>query len=91
MLTLNDQWQLIKPVWRVLVAVGVFQIIGGVIGLSTATYGFPFIDFWYGGAVATFPGFVFGVLWHMAKSEGTLQDYSLAIAFLGLISVCLLW
>ena len=83
--TLKDQWNLVKPIWRVLLLILIVQIISGVISLLSSPYNNAFVDFWYGGAISTLLGFLFGAIWHQYSSSSKLQNHKFAICFIGLI------
>jgi len=89
-ITPKEQWDLVKPIWRVLLFTFIVQLIGGVISLLISPYGHPFLDFWYGGAILTFPGFLIGSIWHQYAAPSKLNNHKLAFCFIGLICFCLL-
>lgn len=89
-ITPKEQWMLIKPIWRILLATAVIQIAGGIIGIISSKYGHPFVDFWYGGAISTFPGFVIGSIWHHYTSPEKLINNKLTFLFIGAICLCLM-
>jgi len=88
-ITPKEQWELIKPIWRILVATILIQLVGGLTGLIFGKYGHPFIDFWFGGAVLTFPGFIVGSLWYKSVSTESIKDNLFAFSFIGLICLSL--
>ena len=87
-LSLPDQWRLIKPVWRVCIAIFVAQLIGMGVGLVAQPIGHVFMDLWYGGAYATPVGFVLGIAWQSVSVPGSLAQNRLVILFLA--ALCLL-
>jgi F0F1-type ATP synthase assembly protein I len=87
--TPREQWELIKPIWRVLLLAFVVQLCGGIAGVLMMKFGHPFIDFWYGGAMATFPGFILGALWSHFADAQSLKSNIFAIAFVGAICISL--
>ena len=86
--TLREQWQIIKPVWRILVIILIIQIVGGITAVSDNIYGHIVVDFWFGGAVSTFPGFLIGLVWHKFSVKDLSKD-SGVILFVGLICLIL--
>ncbi len=64
------------------------QLAGGLVFLSIGKYGHPFLDFWFGGAASTFPGFIMGTLWHISATKNGIRDNLFAFSFIGLM--CLL-
>ena len=89
-ITPKEQWEHIKPIWRILLAAIVVQLAGGVISIISSKYGHPFIDFWYGGAISTFPGFIIGSFWHHHSSPEKLKYHKFAFFFIGAICLCLM-
>jgi len=88
-LTLTEQWELIKPIWRILLATMIFQIIGGIVGLSYPLYGMLLIDLWFGSAVSTAPGFLIGVVWQSINSPKIIRQNLLIVAIMGIMCVVL--
>ena len=84
----SEQWQIIKPIWRILLLALLIQLAGGFISLYIGSYGNQFIDFWFGGAASTFPGFVLGFIWHAISASDSTKRNTLAIIFVG--TTCLL-
>lgn len=83
-LTFSD----LKSVWRILVAVAGFQLVGGAIGLAIRLHHFGFMNFWFGGATATLPGFAVGLAWQL-KSTKDRGLWTSVAWFLGIISFVL--
>ncbi len=88
-MTLNEHFETMKPIWRIPLMLIAFQLAGGVIALSKSYYGDPVIDFWYGAATSTFPGFIIGTLWHNFASTDKLQDHKPPFIFIAVISLLL--
>ena len=58
--------------WRVFLAGCIVQLVSGAICLNLGIFNDPFNSFWFGGAVASLPGFAVGYLWHrVASGDGT--------------------
>jgi len=85
--TLKEQWEFIKPIWRILLVASLAQLIGGFTAIFIGKYGHFIIDFWFGTAISTFPGFILGLLWHSSKKQ--IKDNLLAIGFIGFLSLTL--
>ncbi len=85
--TLEEQLELIKSVWRIILAASLIQLIGGFSAIFISKYGSFFVDLWFGGAVSSFPGFILGLLWHSSKKA--IKDNLLVIGFLGFLSLML--
>jgi len=86
--TLKEQWEFVKPIWRIMLAVLLVQLVAGLTSIVIGRYEHPFLDFWFGGAVSTFPGFILGLLWQTYSSKETIKNNLLAIGFIG--SLCLI-
>ncbi len=80
---LND----FKPVWRIVVAMVLGQLAGSVIGILLRPHYSWFENSFFGGTAGTFPGFVFGVVWHI-RSKPADRDWiglTCALGFLSLV------
>jgi len=60
--------------WRMLVIVGVFQIVGSIIGFFVIDNPDPFMSIWTGGAVSTLPGLFFGWIVQKSTRPETLEE-----------------
>ncbi|MEN8170835.1 MAG: hypothetical protein ABFS08_11490 [Pseudomonadota bacterium] len=85
----KEQWEIIKPIWRIMVVIIIFQIVFGALAIAIGHYGNPFIDFWFGGAVSTLPGFIVGAIWHNHFVTEHLKNNLFALLFIGSISLFL--
>ncbi len=74
----------LKMVWRILVGIGAFQLIGAGIGLA---YGF--LPEWPGlvGALASLPGFLLGAVWHLRTCG--FRESGRAPFFIGFLALLL--
>lgn len=88
-MTLTDKWNFIKPIWRIFLLVGIMQVAGGVAGIVVAKYGNTMVDLWYGGVLATVPGFLMGLIWHKLSKQADTQNDLLPIVFTGFLCVML--
>ena len=77
----------IKRIWRLLAAMTVIGILGGVFGLLID----PFYDAWHNSWIAaglTGPaGFLVGLLWQISDRQRRRQTPLLAVLFLGFLAV----
>ena len=89
-ITPKEQWDLVKPIWRVLLGILIVQLFGGVISFYNSPYGHPFPDFWYGGAISTFLGFILGCFWHQKFAKSKLENHKFVLSFIGCICFGLL-
>lgn len=88
-MSFQDQWQWVKPVWRVLLLILVVQLIGMALGVHHNITGDPFFNLWYGGAYATPIGFALGLVWHVqAVPNGFAANRSILL-ILGAMSLAL--
>jgi hypothetical protein len=87
--SLTKQWEWVKPVWRVLVAILVSQVLGMAIGVNFNLTTEVFLNLWYGGAYATPIGFVLGLLWHYIAVPKGLNDNRFILILLGAMSIAL--
>jgi F0F1-type ATP synthase assembly protein I len=81
-LTFSD----LKSMWRIIAAIAVCQLVGSAIGLVVSIHHFWFMNFWFGGAAGTLPGFVFGVIWQL-KSQPRDRRRLEITGLLGFISI----
>ena len=75
--------------WRVVVAVVLAQIVGGAVSVCVGSFGFWFIDFWYGGAVATVFGYAIGLVWQTKVVRESWGKHRSMLLFMGLASLVL--
>ena len=87
--TLREQWEFVKPVWRIMLVTLIAQLAGGVALIVIGKYGHPLVDFWFGGAVSTFPGFILGTVWHGYSAKEEIKNNLLAIGFIGILALML--
>ncbi len=83
--SLKEQWEFVKPIWRVLLIALLAQLAGGLALIIIAKYEHVFLDFWFGGAISTFPGFILGLLWQVSSSNETIKNNLLVIVFVGVL------
>ena len=86
---LNYSWEDLRPVRPLFVTVIVFQTAGSVISLLMQGFGNWFDTAWFGGAFATFPGFLVGLLVQAYVRPGSLVLHRSAVIFLGAIALML--
>ncbi|MDH5190100.1 MAG: hypothetical protein OEW89_02495 [Gammaproteobacteria bacterium] len=88
-ISLKKQWNMIKPIWRILLVVGICQVIGTIVSVMKTPTGELLPDMWHGGALATAPGFFIGMLWQYFSSKETLFKSKYAVLFFGFICIAL--
>ena len=81
--SLFELWNFIKPIWRIVIATIVLQVLGAVLALIKSPYGVPFFDFWFGIVVSAAPGFIAGLAWQYFNSYETLRKNITAVLFVG--------
>lgn len=86
-MTFTDQWNLIKPIWRIFVLVLIMQIAGGITGIIVGEYDNTIVDLWYGGVLATIPGFLLGLVWHKLSKDSDSKSDLLPILFISFLCV----
>ena len=79
----------LKPLWPMLLMIGVAQILGAWDG--QATYDLPtlFDRMWAGGAAMTLPGFVVGLITQRILRPGVLAKKKLTVILIGGIATIL--
>jgi riboflavin transporter FmnP len=80
-ITLKD----LIPIWRVIIAIILTQILGGFIGYCVKPYHIMFINIWIGGAFGTFTGFLVGAIWHFSKKKRRVN--LIVLPFLGFVGL----
>lgn len=78
----------LTSVWRIIVAVIVFELAGGFAGVAYGYHHFAFKNLWAGGALAALPGFIFGAIWQFSGPVDRRDTIPIA-GFLGLLSALL--
>ena len=69
-------------IWRLAIAIVLFEIIGGVLGVTVDYYHSWFMNMWIGGALGLLPGFLVGLAWHhLAAPDRARSVY--AVWFVG--------
>lgn len=86
---LGEQWQLIKPVWRILLTVVLVQLAGSAIAMHYHATGELFFDLWYGGVIVTPIGYIIGLVWHLIAEKNAFARHKQIILLLGLLSLLL--
>ena len=66
-----------------------FQLLGGWDGINTYEFPTLFENFWAGGALMTFPGFVAGLLAQFTFRRESISDGRITVLLLGAISAVL--
>jgi hypothetical protein len=60
----------LKGVWRIILAVVVCELLGGLISMAIGFHHFWFMNLWLGGAIGSLPGFVIGAIWQFSGPSG---------------------
>jgi hypothetical protein len=76
-------------IWRVGLAVVLTQILAGCATIHIGRFGHWFVDFWFGGAIATVVGFGIGLIWQRKVSRHSLGQHRPILLVLGCISIIL--
>jgi hypothetical protein len=76
----------LKGVWRILLAIVVCELLGGLISLAIGFHHFWFFNLWFGGAIGILPGFVIGAVWQFSGTSGHRGSAGLA-CFMGLLAL----
>jgi hypothetical protein len=76
-------------IWRVGLAVVLIQILAGCATIHIGRFGHWFVDFWFGGAIATIVGFWVGLIWQSKASRHSLVHHRPILLVLGCISIVL--
>jgi len=82
-------WEDLRPIRALAIVSLAFQLVGAAIGLWTAKYPAWFANLWAGGALATFPGFVVGLLAQQVLRPGSLTENKVMVRRMGLIALAL--
>ena len=82
-------WADLQPIRSCVTMVLIFQIIGALAGLFTRSMPHWFVSLWYGGAMATFPGFLVGLFVQWRERPGTLSANALMVRRMALIAFML--
>jgi uncharacterized membrane protein len=82
-------WEDLRPVRPLMVTVIAAQLIGAAAGLWGLKFAEWFLNLWAGGALATFPGFLAGLLVQRAIDEECLSVNRVMVRRLGLVSLVL--
>ena len=65
------------------------QILFGLIGIFVFSEAVPFQRFWLGGALASFPGYVFGVVLQYRVAPAQMAEHKFTVWLTGLITLLL--
>ena len=64
-------WEDLQPVRTLVLCVLAFQIAGALLGLWIQNYGEWFSNLWAGGAIATLPGYLIGLIAQKTANPGS--------------------
>ena len=82
-------WADMQPVRPLIVTVLIFQIAGAIAGFVASVYPSWFANLWAGGALATLPGYLLGLLVQRQVNAQRIQEHIVMVRRLGLISLAL--
>ena len=82
-------WKDLEPVRALSVVVAVAQFVGAVASLAIGHYSGWFENLWFGGAVASFPGFLIGLPIQHRLKPASLAENRVMVRRMGLISAVL--
>ena len=77
-------------IWRIILLIFVFGLIGGIIGYFINFHYSAFFRFWVGGAVSEFVGFSFGLLWQISNTTRRKETPIFITLFIGMLTIILL-
>jgi hypothetical protein len=82
-------WSDLQPVRALATTVFAAQVVGAVLGLLFASHSSWFLKLWFGGALATFPSFLLGLLIQARIKPGSISENGVMVRRLGLIAFLL--
>jgi hypothetical protein len=82
-------WSDLKPVWPLALTVLIGQLGGAALGYYVAKNPSAFANIWAGGALATFPCFLIGILIQWLRNAAALNENRVMVRRLGLIALVL--
>jgi len=82
-------WADVQPVRPLVVTVLVLQILGAIAGLVASVYPSWFANLWGGGALATFPGYLLGLLVQRQLNAERIREHIVMVRRMGLVSLAL--
>ena len=88
-LKLNYSWEDLKPVRPLFVTVLIAQAIGAAVSLSAQGFVDWYETAWFGGALATLPGYLIGLFVQRQVRPGSITLNRSAVMFLGVIALLL--
>lgn len=91
--TINAPWTLsrritcndLRPIWRIIVAIVLAQLVGGGVGLCIHFHHFPFYNLWYGAALSMPVGFFIGLVWYLRHRPLRMPVPTTLIGFIGFL------
>ena len=82
-------WEDLQPIRPLAVTVFAAQIVGALLGLWASVYPSWFANLWAGGALATLPSFLLGLLIQSQFNPASLTEHRVMVRRLGLIALVL--
>ena len=82
-------WSDLKHIKPLAITILVGQIAGAALGFYIAKYPSAFANIWAGGALATFPAFLLGLLVQLRSNRSSLAHHRVMFRRLGMIALLL--
>jgi hypothetical protein len=82
-------WNDLAPIRGLIAFVVVFQVIGLGLGALLPRFPSTFDSAWFGGAIATFPAFVAGLLIQLSLNRSSITENKRMVWHLGLVAAAL--
>lgn len=86
---LNYSWEDLRPVHPLFITVLITQLAGAVVSLLLQGIASWFETAWLGGALATFPGYLIGLVVQRYIRPGSIALHRSMVIFMGAISLFL--
>jgi hypothetical protein len=80
-------WADLKPIRALAVTVVVGQLVGAGVSVSMSTYASLFLNVWVGGALASFPSFLLGLLIQYRINPDAIRENRTMVRRVGLIAL----
>jgi hypothetical protein len=82
-------WADLEPIRALTVVVLAGQVAGAATGLLVPQFADWFKNLWFGGAIATLPAFLIGLVVQSRWRPGSLSEHKLMVRRLGLVAAAL--
>jgi len=88
-LGINYTWKDLHPIRGLVAFVVLFQVVGLAAGALFPRFQSTFDSAWFGGAIATFPAFVAGLLIQLKQNRPSITENKRMVWHFGLIAAAL--